>query len=277
VFICAQSRSRKGEEMKLRIEACVISDIGKVRQSNQDNFVFSESIHELSINKSRFDEYIVDEKTSLFTTGVFDGMGGESHGDIASHIAATKYREFEFKKLRKLVEPLEIVEELQEYYKKANQAICNECRTKKSRMGTTASILVLTESDAIISNIGDSRIYRLREEKLSLLTKDHTENMILVANNIKTLNKKGRLTQYLGIFEDEYIIEPYINVLHINDADVFLICSDGVTDMLSDEEIELFINTGTNIRETTEQIVESALEKGGVDNITAILCSVSYQ
>jgi protein phosphatase len=100
--------------------------------------------------------------------------------------------------------------------------------------------------------------------------------MTLIANNIKTFSKKGRLTQYLGIFEDEYIIEPFINVQYLRDADVFLVCSDGVTDMLSDDEIELLINAGTSIQETTEQIVESALQKGGVDNITAILCSIRH-
>jgi protein phosphatase len=143
-------------------------------------------------------------------------------------------------------------------------------------MGTTAAILILTEKEAIISNIGDSRVYRLREKKLTLLTRDQTENMTLIANNIKTFSKKGRLTQYLGIFEDEYIIEPFINVQYLRDADVFLVCSDGVTDMLSDDEIELLINAGTSIQETTEQIVESALQKGGVDNITAILCSIRH-
>lgn len=262
--------------MKLRIEACAISDIGKVRQSNQDNFVFSENSFELSNDRKRFDSFIVEVSPSVFTTGVFDGMGGESHGDLASYIATKEYQEFELIKLRNLVETVEIIEEVKEYYHKANQAICNECQSKKSRMGTTAAILIFTEKEAIISNIGDSRIYRLREKKLTLLTRDHTENMTLIANNIKTFSKKGRLTQYLGIFEDEYIIEPYINVQYLRDADVFLVCSDGVTDMLSDDEIELLINAGTSIQETTEQIVESALQKGGVDNITAILCSIRH-
>jgi PPM family protein phosphatase len=260
--------------MKRFVEAYVISNVGRVRPSNQDNFIFHGSISGVEHDQVQKNYTMIFDETSVFSTGVFDGMGGESHGDIASHIAAKEYQDFEILSLSNLLKSDEIIEALQEYYQKANQSVCHECRIQKSRMGTTASILVLNGNEAIISNIGDSRIYRVRDGNISLLTKDHTENMTLISNNINPSNKKGRLTQYLGIFENEYIIEPYFNVQSICEDDIYFICSDGVTDMLTDYEIEGLINESTDIQQAISRLVEFALEKGGVDNITAIVVSV---
>lgn len=263
--------------MAISIEAYLISHLGKVRKSNQDNFVFLGYISEDSREKTNLKTSEHSNTHHFFTAGVFDGMGGESYGELASLTAAKEYRNFADTEFNNPINQTDLPESLQRFYQKANAAVCTECRRKKSRMGTTASILVLTETRAVISNIGDSRIYRIRNGEIALLTKDHTEKSLLLDNNLQPSKRKGRLTQYLGIFEEEYIIEPHIHVQEVCENDVYLICSDGITDMLSDHEIEFVINERSSLEQATIELVEYALQKGGIDNITAILCLLRRQ
>lgn len=263
--------------MWLSVEATLISDVGKVRKSNQDNFMFSGKIIEKQCSKSNFSFSDSMSANNFFTAAVFDGMGGESYGELASFIAAREYRDFVNNELSNFRTHSEILQSLQRFYQQANKSVCAECKRKKSRMGTTASILVISENTAIISNVGDSRIYRIRNREISLLTRDHTENSFLLENNLLPSRRKGRLTQYLGIFEDEYVIEPYICIQEVLENDVYLICSDGITDMLTDNEIRQIINDRSSVQQATSNLVETALQKGGIDNISAVLCLLKKQ
>jgi PPM family protein phosphatase len=251
------------------IKASVINDIGKIRKSNQDNFIFNGMITGVEHNHCQLNHSVMLDSTNKFLVGVFDGMGGESNGDLAALISAKMFLELENENIVELCH-----EKISEYYSKANDAVCDECKKLKSRMGTTAATILFTEHLAHISNIGDSRIYLVRDSKILQLSRDHTENQRLIENVSNNSVKKSRLTQYLGIFSHEYIIEPFMTFLETRLNDVYLICSDGITDMLSDSEIELILLENDDVHQISKLLLDKAISNGGVDNTTAIVCKV---
>lgn len=252
------------------IKASVINDIGKIRKSNQDNFIFNGMITGVEHNHCQLNHSVMLDSSNKFLVGVFDGMGGESHGDLAALISAKMFLELENENIVELCHE-KISEKISAYYLNANDAVCDECKRLKSRMGTTAATILFTEYLAHISNIGDSRIYLLRDSMMHQLSKDHNENQRVLLNQE---NKKSRLTQYLGIFKHEYIIEPHMTIIDIKLNDVYLICSDGITDMLSDSEIESILKDNDDVHQIVKLLLENAMFKGGIDNTTAIVCKI---
>ena len=148
-----------------------------------------------------------------------------------------------------------------------NDKICEEHEKDKCYMGTPAAILYFYFEKVYICNVGDSRIYQIKNGNIMQLSKDHVVNIV----NEKT---KPALTQNLGIPEEEMKIEPYISKCNCNMGDKFLICSDGLTDMVSEEAILQIVNQHKNVKEIVEELLETALENGGKDNTTIIVCEV---
>jgi protein phosphatase len=120
--------------------------------------------------------------------------------------------------------------------------------------------------------LGDSRAYRYRQGEFMQLSVDHTDAAVIKERGIT--NRRPRLTQYLGIDQQELILEPAISKGEIHKGDWYLLCSDGVTDMLSNFEIADIIHRAKNAEQCVTQIINAALEKGGRDNITAIVCRI---
>lgn len=141
-----------------------------------------------------------------------------------------------------------------------------------TRMGATLAMLYFTSHRYYICNLGDSRIYQLRKNKLTQLSEDHVEKLQLYDRNGNP--RKAPLTQHLGIDPNEMVIEPHIANGWIRHGDQYLLCSDGLTDMLSDEEILNIMNRPQKTSEHVGCLIEAALEKGGKDNITVILCKI---
>jgi len=195
-------------------------------------------------------------KGSVF--GVFDGMGGEERGEVAAHIAAKKAAELSPQK--------DSVLALNAFCNDANSAICDYMKENGvSSMGTTAAMLCFTKSSVTLCNIGDSRVYRLNKNELSQLSKDHL--------SITAFGKKAPLSQNLGIPPDELIIEPYVSVMTYKDRDKYLICSDGLTDHVTDEEIENILKLPSDI--ASETLLKAALDGGGRDNVTLIVLEIT--
>ena len=113
---------------------------------------------------------------------------------------------------------------------------------------------------------GDSRAYRLREGEFLQLSKNHVD--------LREGEKKGPLTQHLGIRPDDYLIEPYIAKGELRHGDQYLLCSDGLTDMLTNVEIDGIMSDTITATECAQRLVDAALEKGGRDNVTAIVCRI---
>lgn len=148
-------------------------------------------------------------------------------------------------------------------------------------MGTTLTALYLDQGKAICCNVGDSRCYFMRAGALRQLSADHTEaqqmvNMgILSPEQARKSKSWHKLTQHLGIFPEEFVIEPHFGPpLVLKSGDVFLLCSDGLTDMAADEQIAEILNTGKNAEQTADALVKLALSQGGRDNVTALVLKV---
>ncbi|MBE6794564.1 MAG: serine/threonine-protein phosphatase [Ruminococcaceae bacterium] len=256
----------------MKIVAGVISHPGKCREKNEDNYCFNSMMPD-EVNASKLEgTKRPPQHGALF--GVFDGMGGISAGERASYIAASVAVDA----MNSFDKSDNTEEILVEICKKANDLLCDEMNNIiKKRMGTTAAMLCFAKSRYYMCNIGDSPIFMLRKSELSEISHEHTEKetyiKMLGEENLPP-NKKYKLTQHLGIFPDEMIIEPYVISEKVCTGDKFLICSDGLTDMVSREEIAQTLSMDIPVGKITKILCARALENGGKDNITIITIQI---
>ena len=238
-----------------------ISHVGNCRSMNQDNFICDGQY------LSNKDEDIVfplignvsSRKKSIF--GIFDGMGGEECGEIASFIAA--------KRAATLVVSKDVVADILHYCLDVNEEICEYAKDNSvASMGTTAAILVFATSEIVLCNIGDSKIFRFYEGKIEQISYDH---IVVFSHSTKPF-----LSQNLGIPSDELIIEPYVARGQYNIGDIYLICSDGLTDMLVEEEIKNVLTT-VAFDKMAQALLDKARANGGRDNITIIVCKIERE
>ncbi|MBR6229837.1 MAG: Stp1/IreP family PP2C-type Ser/Thr phosphatase [Eubacterium sp.] len=235
-----------------------ITDTGRMRDSNQDS-VFC-------------DENTVGVFPNLFL--VADGMGGHNAGDLASRICIETF--VERLKSSTMRTPVSAMEDAAE---KANQAILDKSmEDEKFRgMGTTLVGMVIEENTAYIINIGDSRLYQIRGG-IRQITVDHSlvEEMVLSGeiekNEMRTHPNKNIITRALGTTKNP---KPDCFELEVRKGDTYLLCSDGLSNMLDDREMEAIISCeGEELSEVGRKLVEAANEAGGKDNISAVLVRI---
>ena len=257
------------------INSVAASNVGNVRENNEDNFFLNGKTLDTSIKGTA----ITNDKADSGLFAVCDGMGGEEHGETAAAIAVSTLNEYYRQALK---QKASLDKWLQLYTDEANTQICAEIeKNGGKRMGTTFAVLYIQDQTAYISNIGDSRAYLLRNQQLTQLSKDHTQIRrlldmgILTAENAKTHPDRHKLTQHLGIFPDEMVIEPFAaQPLQMETNDIFLLCSDGLTDMLEDKEIEETLLQYANPQDAAMKLIEAALQHGGKDNVTVVVTKV---
>lgn len=254
--------------MAYQIEYAYTCHIGKIRNNNEDNFwCCGDNLEAQNQGMSHIRSgYMKQSEYPLLA--VFDGMGGESCGEMAAFLAAEACGEH-FKTAKDGIrnDPEEFLNEICE---SMNQAICDYGRTNKiNSMGTTAALLAFAEDAVYSCNLGDSRIYKSDREKFYQISQDHVLG--------RSLFGKAPLTQYLGMEEENLQLEPSISRQEIKIGDRFLLCSDGITDMLSDGEIADILSRDIPVAKTVEILVDRALKKGGRDNITVVLCEIMEQ
>jgi PPM family protein phosphatase len=197
-----------------------------------------------------------------------DGMGGAQAGEVASRIAAGAFE-------HELADEGPAEGQLEEIAQEANREIHKLAQEDSSRagMGTTLTAAMLHGDEVALSHVGDSRAYVLRDGELKRLTKDHSL--------VEELRRQGRLTDEQAEEHPQRSIitralgpEPRVNVdtmtVAARDGDVFLLCSDGLTTMVSDEEIRDILTGSKNLRTAVSRLVEAANRGGGRDNITAV-------
>ena len=238
------------------IKAYAKSDIGKVREINQDSYYISDSLDEVQL-------YMLA-----------DGMGGCQGGEIASKLAiqsAKNYIENNFKEIEKDRESIiQLVGSSMEY---ANMIVYEKSKENKELegMGTTLEVCLIYNSRAYIAHVGDSRIYRIRKDIIRQLTQDHSYVQTLVKEGTITKEeakhhpKKNMLTKALGC---NAFVEPDVMVRGFQKEDTLVICSDGLTNMVSKEEI--FNLVTNNFEIAPKELVDLANQNGGIDNITVI-------
>ena len=233
------------------------SDVGKVREMNQDAYFISDSSSEVKL-------YILA-----------DGMGGYKGGEIASNLAVkcTKnYIENNFRETPKDRENLlQLVASSMEY---ANMIVYEKSKENKEYegMGTTLEVCLIYNNKVYIGHIGDSRIYRIRKDFIRKLTQDHSYVQKLVKDGTITKEeaekhpKKNMLMKALGC---NAFVEPDVSVKGFLRDDILLISSDGLTNMVKQEDI--FRIAKGNIEKAPIRLVDLANENGGLDNITVVV------
>lgn len=254
--------------MSIIIEAACMSNIGRIRSNNEDNLYFDGKI--MSISSGAAQKAISLPLNKWICFAVFDGMGGEEDGEVASHTAAETMKNFLDGREDERVDK----ETFAQLCLDMNSAVCDKSMGLEcGRMGTTFVCLGFVEDGLYVCNIGDSRAFALRNNEIEQISLDHTDQALLIS--VENKSRKPRLTQHLGVFSDEMTIEPYINKIDYKVGDRFLICSDGLTDMVAIEMISEIMAESEDMRASAKILMAAALEGGGKDNITMIVCGVS--
>lgn len=251
-----------------KIEIVALSDTGRVRQNNED-----------SIGSQPLNGLVV----------LADGMGGHKGGEVASSICVnTILSQLEERLERNDLETQTINETgysnesllIQHAIEHANEVVHQTAQSQPQYqgMGTTVVVLKFYDNRVSIAHIGDSRCYRYRDHSMEQITKDHTLLQELVDRGFytpeearKSLNK-NLVTRALGI---DPIASPDISEEIALTGDIFLLCSDGLTDMLTDEQISLTLEEYSDtLEEAAKQLITKANQNGGKDNVSVILCKI---
>ena len=239
------------------IKAYAKSDVGKVRELNEDSFYISDSLDEIQL-------YILA-----------DGMGGYKGGEVASKLAiqsAKNYIESNFKQIEKDKDSIiQLVGSSVEY---ANMIVYEKSKENNelNGMGTTLDVCLIYNNRVFIGHVGDSRVYRIRKEFMRKLTQDHSYVQKLVKDGTITKEEavhhpqKNMLMKALGC---NAFVEPDVMVKGFLKDDILIMNSDGLTNLVSQEEI--FREAKKDIEQAPKELVNLANEKGGYDNITVIV------
>ncbi|WP_242824368.1 PP2C family protein-serine/threonine phosphatase [Lachnoanaerobaculum saburreum] len=250
------------------LNAALISDIGKKRVENQDNFCFDTFIN---MNKAKS----VRLKSQNFALpeayAIMDGMGGEKLGAQASLEAAGFFSNIK-KNISELLQRLNADERERVFYSlihSMNEKVCQMAiKNHVKQSGTTFCAIFLIENRAYIVSVGDSKIFLIRNGKAVWQNESDAINTAIVENGRKKWIKGG-LSQFLGMDTKEYELIPHIKELNLKPDDKFLLCSDGLTDYVSPDEIGRTVKE--NLMENSMDILLNlALKRGGRDNITIL-------
>lgn len=236
------------------------TNVGKTRKMNQDYYYVSE-----------------DGLLNVLA----DGMGGYTGGEIASKLATTSAVEYIEKHFNKNLdyEKEEILEIIKNAMAYANTKVYHKAKEHEEleQMGTTLEICLIYKNKVYIGHIGDSRIYKIEKGTMEKLTTDHSYVQTLVEDGTITKEeaehhpKKNMLMKALGCEEN---VSADLKVEEFAKGDIILICSDGLTNMVSEEQIFKIIEN--DISKASKRLVEEANNNGGLDNITLIIVNNNY-
>lgn len=239
------------------MEVGINTDVGKSRDNNQDSYYISTSLdHPLFI--------------------IADGMGGHKAGEVASKMAIERVSSSLEKDLADVeLNDETIKDKIKKSIHQANEQIFKKSQEseKYSGMGTTVTLAFIKNRKIFIGHAGDSRAYIYRDEELSQVTEDHTLVAELVKNG--SINKKEAethpqrnfITRAVGTSE-EILVDLLVE--DRNKEDILLLCTDGLTNMLSDDEIKKHLHENDEIQIACDKLVKHANSRGGFDNITTL-------
>lgn len=246
----------------MNYEFCFRTDPGLARENNEDSVT-------------------VDEPTRL---GILaDGMGGYNAGEVASGMATTFIKSELGRWLAQAgrhANAREVRRAMEICVDNANRSIFNAANSNPqySGMGTTLVVGVFQDGRLMLGHIGDSRCYRLRANVLEQITKDHSllqEQMdagLITPEQAATSTNKNLVTRALGV-EDAVLLE--VNEHKVEPGDLYLMCSDGLSDMLDDEAIAQILASEVSLEQKSTQLIDAANANGGRDNISVLLAQAN--
>lgn len=257
------------------------TDRGKVRDENEDHFVIAELAKTLRVSETSLPGPAVlrsDVRGHLYI--VADGMGGHAGGAEAARIAARTVESCVLNSLKWFLkmrgsEGSELTEKLREAVEEADARVIdagNE-NPRLYGMGTTLTLAFVVNRELYVAHAGDTRCYLLRDGRLHRLTKDHTLAAELKRQGVlpEGGERKLRNVVYNAVGGTTPGVRPEVTRSHLESADQLLLCSDGLTDMLDDDAITGLLNEAASPEEACAALVAAANERGGRDNITAVV------
>jgi serine/threonine protein phosphatase PrpC len=250
------------------LQSATLTDPGRVRDHNED---------------------CIESRPDIGLYVLADGMGGYNAGEVASGMATSLIADG----LQETWNPRDVTRVARDDAKamserlirdqitRANSAIFTTSQNNPecAGMGTTLVVTLFYDNFLTVAHIGDSRLYRLRGDTMEQVTRDHSllqeqlDSGLITPEEAKLSQNKNLVTRALGI---DPSVEPELHVYETQPDDTYLLCSDGLSDMVEDEEIRLtLITLKTNPNLTVQQLVQAANDNGGRDNISAMLIRVA--
>ena len=255
----------------MELSAACVCDRGLKRSNNEDNFYFTGQY--LPRDNDGLDGCLADQMSlpeDVFFA-VYDGMGGGDYGEVASYTAAAETEGF--LDLEDNINPCDITPSLTRMCLHLNEKVFQIGKSLGVyQMGSTLVSLFFHEDQVWVCNLGDSRAFLYRDQKMRQISVDHTDEEEMKANGIT--NRKPYLTQFLGIDPEELRIEPFIQSGHYQAGDRYLLCSDGLTDMVDNQRISDVLVRYETPEDCAVRLKQMALENGGKDNITIIVIDI---
>jgi PPM family protein phosphatase len=269
----------------LEVDVGAISHQGHVRENNEDSYLvmrFGRSLENLLTN---IDPGLLDQ--SYFMTGygmlVADGMGGMAGGEVASRLALTKLIELIVNTsdwtlaLKREQDVTTVLERMTERFLEIDDILRKEAKSDHTLrgMGTTLTVAGAIGNDLIIGHVGDSRAYLLRGNSFEQLTTDHTLAQALIDAGVASRDDPASrsmrhvLTAAVGSLGDQ--IDPQVRRFQLCAGDRLLLCTDGLTEAVEDEEIAQVLRESKSAQTACQNLQDLALAAGGTDNITVVL------
>ena len=250
------------------LQSASLTDPGRIRDHNED---------------------CIESRPDLGLFVLADGMGGYNAGEVASGMATSLISDglqesWDMRHVSRLGrdDAKSLSDKLiKEQITRANSAIYTTSQNNPecAGMGTTLVVALFYDNFLTVAHIGDSRLYRLRGESMEQVTRDHSllqeqlDSGLITPEEAKLSQNKNLVTRALGI---DPTVEPELHVYETQPDDTYLLCSDGLSDMVEDEEIRLtLITLKTNPNLTVQQLVQAANDNGGRDNISAMLIRIA--
>jgi protein phosphatase len=235
--------------MTTDISSGVVSDVGNVRDHNEDSYLV---------------------RPPLFV--IADGMGGHAAGEVASRLAVESLS-------KSGLDETSADGAIRQAISIANRTVYDTATGTRNGMGTTCVLLLIGNGTAHLANVGDSRIYLLREGELRQMTRDHTivAEMLdqgLITSEDALRDAGSAITRAIG---GDAAVDPDVVSLPVQDGDRFLLCSDGLTGMIEDERIRDVMLDGDSAQATAQRLVDAAKAAGGDDNVTVLVVDVAAQ
>ena len=262
-----------GKTDKIKISYACATNMGKIREENQDNF-YIDGKTAGGGNEARAVSGVFEKEQII--AAVCDGMGGEANGKDASALAADWVRKAD-EALNKDIDS-DIDGFILKYINSANDDVYQMSVNAGDLGGSTVNLVYINGNMAISYNLGDSRTYLFRDDKLTQLSRDHTTvaDMVrlgsLTEEEARRHPRRNQLNQFVGVSTKRFKLDPHISDnVALRDNDMLLICSDGLTDMCEIREIIEIMSADKELKSIVDDLVNAALERGGLDNITVML------
>lgn len=264
-----------GERGGLRCDVSVVTDVGRERDNNEDNFFLNSGTynHDMCDHMSCSESFVLSRRAVY---AVYDGMGGESYGEVAACTASSMM--VEMQKSISQSDDSQVMDRVQDYAAAVNDRLIDIMTEKSCRMGTTVAVICIESDEVIPYNCGDSRIYYVHNGVIRQLSRDHTlaqkkfEQGIYTAEEARNSGENHMLTRFLGAGRNGNGIKVYEGERICPErGDMFILCSDGLSDMCTDSEIAYVVSLEGN---PAESLVNEALKNGGNDNVTVMTLKI---